>query len=84
MAVRRDCRHYTARATPEHDLVARCRIGANIGGDLRADDGVARPGLFACPTHCLFFEARAISNERPIAADGEPGRPGPAPEPAGG
>jgi hypothetical protein len=49
MAVRQDCRHYSTRSVGA-DVVQRCRVAAN-------DDAP-----FACPEHCLFFEARSITD----------------------
>jgi hypothetical protein len=48
MAVREDCRHYSTRTTSD-GVVQRCRVDAN------------EPTPFACPEHCLFFEARSLS-----------------------
>jgi hypothetical protein len=50
MGVRKDCRHYSTRSTPNGDHVQRCRVEANDTAP------------FACPDGCLFFEPRSISN----------------------
>lgn len=49
MAVREDCRHYSTRTTSSGEVVQRCRVN------------VADAAPFACPEHCLFFEARSIT-----------------------
>jgi len=49
MGVRRDCRHYSTRSTTS-GTVQRCRLGAN------------EDMPFGCPEHCLFFEARSITD----------------------
>jgi hypothetical protein len=49
MAVRRDCRHYSTRTTPD-GIVQRCRVAAN------------EDMPFACPDDCLFFEDRPITD----------------------
>ena len=50
MAVRTDCRHYIRRSTAAGDALERCRVEA------------AEEMPFACPEHCLFFEAKVISD----------------------
>lgn len=50
MGVRDDCRHYSTRTTSAHEVVQRCRLGAN------------EDMPFACPDGCLFFEARELSD----------------------
>jgi len=47
MQVRTDCRHYSTR-TMGAETVQRCRVGA------------AGATPFACPEHCIFFEARPL------------------------
>ena len=47
MAVRIDCRHFSARTVSTGDKVEKCRLGANTEAP------------FACPEHCVFFEPRA-------------------------
>jgi len=47
--VREDCRHYSTRSTSS-GVVQRCRLAAN------------EDMPFACPEHCLFFEARSITD----------------------
>ena len=47
MAVRIDCRHYSARTLASGDKVEKCRLGVNTEAP------------FACPPDCLFFERRA-------------------------
>ena len=49
MGVREDCRHYSTRSTAS-GVVQRCRLAAN------------EDMPFACPEHCLFFEARSITD----------------------
>jgi hypothetical protein len=48
--VREDCRHYSTRTVGSGEVVQRCRVGAN------------ETAPFACPEHCLFFEARSITD----------------------
>jgi hypothetical protein len=49
MAVREDCRHYVGRSTAGGERVERCRLNVNENDP------------FACPTDCLFWEARKVS-----------------------
>jgi hypothetical protein len=48
-SVREDCRHYIGRSTAGGERIERCRLDANLVDP------------FACPTDCLFFEARKVS-----------------------
>ena len=50
MAVRKDCRHYSTRTTAAGEVVQRCRVD------------MAEVAPFACPSDCLFFEPRSITD----------------------
>ncbi|MGH9306621.1 MAG: hypothetical protein ACRD0I_07030 [Acidimicrobiales bacterium] len=47
--VNEDCRHYVMQTIPGGDKLERCRVGAN--GNIP----------FSCPTGCLFYEPRKVS-----------------------
>jgi hypothetical protein len=46
MAVQETCKHYVLQTIPSGERIQRCRLKANL----------ELP--FACPTDCLFYEAR--------------------------
>jgi hypothetical protein len=50
VTVRDDCRHYSTRTTGGGEVVQRCRVD------------MAEHMPFSCPEHCLFFEARSITD----------------------
>ena len=49
MGVYEDCRHYLHRSSATGEALQRCRVSANTEDP------------FACPTDCLFHEARSLS-----------------------